>query len=104
MSEFTFKDALLNPGKSPIVDKAMNDLLEVYSAFVRKRFDTQSRGGGEWPPIKNETIIGRQAASVRRVRDMIDDGHYVGAQADKALKRSVLIKSSGPLRPTLRPD
>jgi len=31
-----------------------------YSAFVRKRFNTYSRGGGDWEPLKDSTKKGRR--------------------------------------------
>jgi hypothetical protein len=83
-----FLVGIRNPGSNPAVEKMWQQVGEIYSAFIRRRYVKLSRGGGEWPDIKTQTLVGRQRSSVRRVKEMIEDGYLSGPAAEKALKRA----------------
>ena len=67
-----FKAALGNSfspgGVGPLNDWLYTQVPARYSEFSRRRFDrlSKSGGGGEWPPLKESTILSRRVASSGR--------------------------------------
>lgn len=41
---------------------------EIYRSFIQKRFIDYSRGGGDWPPLKLRSILGRKRNKALRKR------------------------------------
>lgn len=56
-----------------------------YLGFARRRYTRQSRGGGDWPPLKPATV------ARRRYRN----GKTIGGARQAALKRARRAKSTG---------
>lgn len=73
-----------------------------YGGFVRRRFDTYSKGGGDWKPLSLATIMGRRATGKKaktdrqkyvekRIRSITDKGgsRPSGLYFAKALKLDI---------------
>lgn len=43
------------------VRRALRQWAAIYRSFLRERFDAFSRGGGDWPPLAESTILARRA-------------------------------------------
>lgn len=50
------KEALRNVDKEPALRSALNQWSSYYRAFLRERFITFSRGGGDWEPLAESTL------------------------------------------------
>jgi len=48
------------PGASPAMDWLQKQWLDVYSTFIKRRFDRSSKGGGDWPALALSTIQRRR--------------------------------------------
>ena len=55
-----------------------------YRSAMQLRFDTFSKGGGDWPPLKIETKLGR-TRSVRRLNAALSRGEITQKQFDKRI-------------------
>lgn len=54
--------ALVNEGRGPI-EKGFKQWGAVYRSFASERFDTYSKGGGNWKPLSPQTIARRRKGS-----------------------------------------
>ena len=68
----------------------------IYSAFVRRRYDRYSKGGGDWAPLAESTIRGRRKAA--RGRGGKGGGSAGGRGARSSLGRVTRGKRAGALR------
>jgi hypothetical protein len=59
--------ALATSGKEP-VRGALRVVAQMYRGFVQRRFDIQSRGGGEWPYLSKSTLAGRRRKKFGKLR------------------------------------
>lgn len=98
-----FKSSLdKNPSAGPIMD-ALKQWAVRYRAFVQRRFDRFSKGGGDWPALAESTIRGRRQGTSkatkrsslarRPVRD--EDGKIVGHRPVQATKKNAQGKVMG---------
>lgn len=66
------------PGATPEIDEMRRQWMAIYSAFVRRRFNTFARGGGDWPPLALATVRarrrGRRPPGGRTSRVRLRDG------------------------------
>lgn len=75
-------------GNSESFDRFGKRVLAMYASYIQRRFNTFSRGGGDWKPLAPSTIYRRARATVERARK----------EADSNLRRGVDTKgkSFGP--------
>ena len=66
----------------PAVDAMYTQWGSRYSAFIRRRFDQFSRGGGDWPPLAASTIYARSRSPIRRINKAFRAGDITSAQRD----------------------
>lgn len=60
---------LKSPGTVPEIDGFFKRVGVRYRTFLQRRFNTFSRGGGEWPPLKPATIKRRRRQSSNILQD-----------------------------------
>lgn len=53
-------------GKGPVADWIGKQVPARYAGFVRKRFDRNSKGGGDWKPLAESTILARRSGKGTR--------------------------------------
>lgn len=53
---------------------------EIYRAFIRKRFISFSRGGGDWPPLKLRSLLQRKRNSA--LRKKVKKAHILNVRVD----------------------
>ena len=73
----------LNGGDTAAFDRFGIQVLAMYAAFARRRFDIFSRGGGDWPPLAPSTIYRRARATVERAKKEADANLKRGFTEDK---------------------
>lgn len=69
--------------KSGPIGDSLRVWAAIYRAFAQERFRDQSRGGGQWPPLKESTVRrrrkGRRRSGAPRASILWDTGTLVGA-------------------------
>ena len=78
------------------VRQGLNDSVDRYEAYIRRRFDRLSRGGGEWPPLAPSTLRRKLASG----RTTISNGRRVNNRARTAGAGRILVET-GALRQSL---
>lgn len=67
-----------------------------YSAFIRKRFSTYSRGGGDWPPLALSTIKARRGPDKKRAARRARNGVASGStRARDTARGSKIVEVAG---------
>jgi hypothetical protein len=69
-------------GRSGPIRDAVRVWAAMYRSFAQERFKVQSRGGGEWPPLKDSTVKrrrkGRRGSNAPRASILWNTGTLVG--------------------------
>lgn len=63
----------LSSGQSPVMSRMFDQVGAIYSAFVRRRFVANSRGGGGWAPLAAATVRRRRKGSGSGVPAILRD-------------------------------
>jgi len=75
-----------------------------YAGFVKKRFDANSKGGGDWPPLALSTVKARRGPDAKRAasrkRNGIDPGLTVVRDTARGTKRTTVARQVAILRDT----
>ena len=76
----------LKGAQHPALEAMFNQWVQRYSAWIRERFVSASRGDGTWQPLSAATIYARSRAAITRVYKLFKAGEITAAQRDKKLK------------------
>jgi len=63
------------------VRRAMRQWAAIYRGFLQERFNSFSRGGGDWKPLARSTILGRRAKGGGTRRQKMAKAHKTRAAA-----------------------
>lgn len=69
------------------VRRALRQWAHIYRAFLQTRFNTFSRGGGDWKPLAKSTILGRRAKGGGTRRQKIARARKTQARAAARLEK-----------------
>lgn len=90
----------LTEGGRGLVSEALDDWLNLYRRFLRRRYDTYSQGGGDWAELAPSTI----AAKARRKRPQrrsatgkfLPSGTYILRDTDATFLALAAVQGGGP--------